>query len=253
MELIKTALIGLAVSTESIKTDPAAETQVPRAITPAAQAQVALDRAKQDGTIPTQVDGLTEKQGVVMTGPLGVIMTRALNIAYAKKDPATGEYTATADSTAPTPEDALQGEVASLEEYITTLETQANDWIMAAAALREKKERLTKAGINPEEDSGDAEDVMRVPLTTSGTRAIEVTPDEVVRLFQNPELLPNKGSCDFVFYTDTMAPSHHAPMGVGASYTDNRTLYMDGSAYQVSVESISIVVKTRTDKIAPAQ
>lgn len=246
MELIKTALV---LSNESIKTDPAAETQEPRGVTPAAKAQEAINRAKADGTTPATAAGLEEKQGVVMTGPLGVILTRALNIAYAKKDPATGEVTATADTTPVAPEDALQGEVASLEECIVTLETQANDWIMAAAALREKKERLTRAGINPEEDDGTAEDVPRVPLTTSGTRSVEVTPDEIVRLFQDPSNLPNKGNCDFVFYTDTMAPSNHSPMGTGHSYTDNRTLYMDGSGYQVSVESISIVVKTKAEKV----
>jgi hypothetical protein len=241
MDLIKTALQGLTVSTESIKTDPAAETGEARATTPAAAAQLAIDRADKDAA-PGAAE---EKKGVVMTGPLGLVFTRALNIAFAKQDPATGEFTATSDTSAPVGVGAGQGEVMSMEEFATSLESQANDWLMAAAALREKQARIAASGGNIED--GEDDDSNTVPLTTSGTRSVSVTPEEVIAIFSNPDQLP-KHACDFVFYTDAMAPSVHAPLGSNP-YRDNKTLYLDGSGYQVSIESISIVVKTRTDKV----
>lgn len=241
MELIKTALQGLTVSTESIKTDPAAETAEPRATTPAAAALNVQEQANKG----LSANAIEEKKGVVMDGPLGLVFTRALNIAFAKQDPATGEYTATSDTSTPVGVAQGQGEVTSMEQFAVALESQANDWLMAAQALREKQARLVAAGA-PVEDGTD-DDANTVPLTTSGTRSVQVTPEEVIQIFSQPDLLP-KGGYDFVFYTDAMAPSDHAPFGSN-KYADNKTLFLDGSGYQTSIESISIVVKTRTDKV----
>lgn len=244
MELIKNALQGLTVSTESIKTDPAAETAEARALTPAAKAQQALDAAEDNHV--GAAGAAEEKKGVVMSGPLGVIFTRALNLAYAKRDPATGEYTAASDTTPQFP----QGEVATMEELALAMESQANDWMRAAAALREKEAGLIAQGRDVLED-GSSDDVGKtVPLTTSGTRAVQVTPEEVISIFQRPDDLPGGSGgahCDFIFYTDATAPNDHSPMGVDSSRGE-KMIYM-GDGWRTTLESISIVVKTRTDKI----
>lgn len=167
-----------------------------------AQATTAI----KDAQIPEGKDNM-----VVLDGALSVIYAKALNAAYAKVDPLSGQPQ---DKANPSPEvDTKAGSGVSVE-------SQALDYYDAAQSMKGD-------GAAPKvKIEGD----QIVNVYTYGTQEKPVTPQEVVQVVQ--ELTDAEIPSDFVFVTGAMGPTDQSPLG-GATHS------------MVAIESFTIIVKTR--------
>lgn len=248
MNLVKDAFYALAL--EGIQSSVAGAVTETRAVTPAAQA--AIDAKKLGGTAGTNVNGvnvsdLDGEAKFSMNGALSTIFARALNIKFAKVDPATGEVNALKTRPINT-----QGTPAYVGTENLAVESQSNDWITAAMSLKETQGNFPKDGtasgnIKPGVDEHKpVNDATVVATASTGVRAITLEPDEIIPIFQKPEdqlgSTAYYGMSDVVFYTDCTTPTDSSPMGEG-----RRSLGMIsvGNNWQTSIESISVLVKLK--------
>jgi hypothetical protein len=171
------------------------------------------------------VEGQVQEPTIVMNGPLSEIFSRALNVAYAKTDPVTGE--AIADG--------------------AVLESQANDQIDEAAGekLQAPKPPTFSDIILVDSNAADA------PTSTGGAAYYDSTPlaankGDVIQLVEQltkPADSPDwTNPADFVFYTDHTDSNR-------AADCPNMVPVPKGGTMEVAVESITIFVKVK--RVAP--
>lgn len=160
-----------------------------------------------DAQIPEGKDNM-----VVLDGALSTIYAKALNAAYAKVDPLSGQPQDKANPPAP--------EVDTKAGSGVSVESQALDYYDAAQSMK------SDGGVPKVKTEGD----QIVNVYTYGTQEKPVTPQEVVQVVQ--ELTSAEVPSDFVFVTGAMGPTDQSPLG-GATHS------------MVAIESFTIIVKTR--------
>ena len=161
----------------------------------------------QSDTAEAVVAEKPEEKTIVMQGSLSTIFSKALNIAYAKKDPLTGE---------------------------PAVESQAMDYYAAAKAV------AGAPATNPAQAVADDQNLIDVytnpvQLKCDGTR------EEIIQVVQ--ELNAHGTPSEFVFVAGAMSPTDDSPVG-GADYNmveigRTKPLAME------DIESYSVVIKLK--------
>jgi len=164
---------------------------------------------------------------MVLNGSLSVLLSRALNIAYAKKDPATQRFEGVEPSTL-----AVGQESQTQDAYITA--ARAN---IVSAALGRRPDQLREAY---EEGPNHADETIANGGT--GTKLVTVaTQEETVRFFNSDDV--SDQDLEFVFYnkfpvkTDGSKPRYDEKSGM--------IILNEKTGEGLVVESIQIVVTTR--------
>jgi len=229
MNIVKDAMLAL----ESIETIPAAEPITQN--TPITPAAVLLQDAAGVKTGQTTPD---EEQKIVMNGPLSTIYARALNIAFARQDQATGDYAATTKPVVDVPAVPAGTKAA--------LESQSNDYINAAIAMKERSTNYPKdgtaSGTAKGIDDHEPQDTNTIlASSTSGVRAVRLQPDEIIPIFNRPEEFFNQ-PVEFIFYTDATQPTATSPMGEGRQCH----AVVLGDNWNTALESVAVVIKLKS-------
>ena len=159
-----------------------------------------------EGEIPEGKDNM-----VVLDGALSTIYAKALNAAYAKVDPVSGQPQDKANPPPQNVDNKMGGNVG--------VESQALDYYNAAQSMSDTA---------PAKPKTDGDQIVNV--YTYGTQQKPVTPQEVIQVVQ--ELTSAEIPSDFVFVTGAMGPTDQSPVG-------GETNSM------IAIESFTIIVKTR--------
>ena len=176
-----------------------------------------LARALAIESYPDNVTPEEKATTVVMNGPLSIIMSRALDVAFSKEHPLTGQPAALEKSN-----DAEQ--VEELDEAALAVESQAIDHTIALAEIRKRE------GEDPEEQDNQP----TIKVFTYGTGEKDDKTPEPIEVFRE---VASSGDVPIeVIMVNTVDP-----VAAAAGVAPGQLEQMSG----VAIESVSLVVKYR--------
>ena len=224
---MKNSILSLAL--ESLETP--VSTALPATVTTEAKPQ--STQAQADGTQQTdpiiveQMEKLN-KDKLVMNAPLSTIFTRALNIALAKKDPATGKY---------------EGQRSAAVEVgdAVAVESQAQDLQFFAANRNIIQDALMEARPGDPTEPKVPEIPEALESSGSGTRLVTHATKEEIINFVNLDETQHEHKVAFVTKVDARTD------GVMKNHWDQQDMIWlnDNAGQGYVVESVEIVVHTR--------